>query len=53
MQCFNWKKINLFTEETQNMQHKKLMYPGYRILSNFSPYIEFYNNEVSFRNTKK
>ena len=25
----------------------------YRMLSNFSPYIEFYNNEVSFRNTKK
>ena len=32
---------------------KKKMYLGYRMLSNFSPYIEFYNNEVSFRNTKK
>ena len=24
MQCFNWKKRNLFTEETQNMQDKKI-----------------------------
>ena len=24
MQCFNWKKRNLFTEESQNMQDKKI-----------------------------
>lgn len=29
------------------------MYLGYPMLGNFSPYIEFYNNKVSFRNTKK
>ena len=29
------------------------MYLGYPMLGNFSPYIEFYNNEVSFLNTKK
>lgn len=24
MQCFNWEKRNLVTEETQNMQDKKI-----------------------------